>query len=71
MADILSRSQLADRVAGDRAQGLTIAFANGGFDLLHVGHVRYLQGARREADRLVVAINSEGRKSTRLNSSHT
>ena len=59
MADILSRSQLADRVAGDRAQGLTIAFANGGFDLLHVGHVRYLQGARREADRLVVAINSD------------
>ena len=46
-------------MARDRAQGLTIAFANGGFDLLHVGHVRYLQGARREADRLVVAINSD------------
>jgi D-glycero-beta-D-manno-heptose 1-phosphate adenylyltransferase len=59
MGDILSRGELADRVSQDRAQGLTIAFANGGFDVLHVGHVRYLDGARREADRLVVAINSD------------
>jgi len=36
-----------------------IAFANGCFDLLHVGHVRYLQGARAEADRLVVAVNAD------------
>ena len=51
----------ADRIASqqDRARGLTIAFANGAFDLLHVGHVRYLEGAKREADRLVVAINSD------------
>jgi rfaE bifunctional protein nucleotidyltransferase chain/domain len=59
MGEIVDRATLAERVRADRAQGLTIAFANGGFDLLHVGHVRYLQGAKREADRLVVAINSD------------
>lgn len=59
MAEILDRSALAARVAADRARGLTIAFANGGFDLLHVGHVRYLDAAKREADRLVVAINDD------------
>ena len=58
------RSSIATALAArasqqDRARGLTIAFANGGFDLLHVGHVRYLEGAQREADRLVVAINSD------------
>ena len=37
----------------------TVAFANGCFDVLHVGHVRYLAGAAREADRLVVAINDD------------
>lgn len=46
-------------VEGWRAQGLTIALANGVFDLLHVGHVRYLEGARKYADRLVVAVNSD------------
>ena len=56
---VLSRSQLVERVGRDRAQKLTIAFANGAFDLLHVGHIRYLEGAKREADRLVVAINSD------------
>lgn len=59
MAEVLTRDELAERVQTDRAHGLTIAFANGGFDLLHVGHVRYLEGAKREADRLVVAINSD------------
>jgi rfaE bifunctional protein nucleotidyltransferase chain/domain len=59
MGEILSRAELADRVKQDRAHGLEIAFANGAFDLLHVGHVRYLEGAKREADRLVVAINSD------------
>jgi rfaE bifunctional protein nucleotidyltransferase chain/domain len=59
MGELLSRDALADRVREDRQHGLTIAFANGGFDLLHVGHVRYLEGAKREADRLVVAINSD------------
>ena len=56
---ILSRSQLLERVASDRSRKLTIAFANGAFDLLHVGHIRYLEGAKREADRLIVAINSD------------
>jgi len=59
MGEVLSRATLAERVAQDRRDGLTIAFANGGFDLLHVGHVRYLEAARREADRLVVAINDD------------
>jgi rfaE bifunctional protein nucleotidyltransferase chain/domain len=59
VGEVVDRATLAERVTRDRAQGLSIAFANGGFDLLHVGHVRYLEGARREADRLVVAINSD------------
>jgi rfaE bifunctional protein nucleotidyltransferase chain/domain len=56
---VVTRSQLVELVARDRAQKLTIAFANGAFDLLHVGHIRYLGGAKREADRLVVAINGD------------
>ncbi len=59
MGSVLSRDALLDAVALDRAAGRTIAFANGCFDLLHVGHVRYLQSAAREADRLVVAINDD------------
>ena len=46
-------------MAKDRAAGCTIAFANGCFDLLHVGHVRYLQGAAAEGDRLIVAVNDD------------
>jgi rfaE bifunctional protein nucleotidyltransferase chain/domain len=57
---ILSRERLAAAVAADRRAGRTIAFANGIFDLLHVGHVRYLQAAAAEADRLVVAVNDDG-----------
>jgi rfaE bifunctional protein nucleotidyltransferase chain/domain len=60
MGRVVSREELLRLVADDRAAGRTIAFANGGFDLLHVGHVRYLQAAAREADRLVVAINDDG-----------
>jgi rfaE bifunctional protein nucleotidyltransferase chain/domain len=56
---VLSRGELAAQVEKDRAAGRTVAFANGCFDLLHVGHVRYLQAAAREADRLVVAINDD------------
>jgi rfaE bifunctional protein nucleotidyltransferase chain/domain len=56
---ILSREALAVQVAQDRAAGRTVAFANGCFDLLHVGHVRYLQAAAAEGDRLVVAINDD------------
>ena len=59
MGDVLTRTELAARVAADRQAGRTIAFANGAFDLLHVGHVRYLEAARREADRLVVAVNDD------------
>ena len=59
MGSVLTRDELKARVDGDRAAGLTIAFANGCFDLLHVGHVRYLQAAAAEADRLVVAVNGD------------
>jgi rfaE bifunctional protein nucleotidyltransferase chain/domain len=59
MARVLSESDLADAVLRDRASGLTIALANGCFDLLHVGHVRYLQAAAAEADRLIVAVNDD------------
>ncbi|HET9272519.1 MAG TPA: adenylyltransferase/cytidyltransferase family protein, partial [Vicinamibacterales bacterium] len=59
MGDVLSRADLISRVAAERAAGRTISFANGVFDLLHVGHVRYLQGAAQEGDVLVVAINDD------------
>ena len=59
MGEILSREQLLERVRADRAAGRRLAFANGCFDLLHVGHVRYLQSAAAEADRLIVAINDD------------
>jgi len=57
---ILTRDQLEQAIAGDRAEGRSIALANGVFDLLHVGHVRYLQAAAAEGDRLVVAVNDDG-----------
>ena len=56
---ILPRERLAEAVAADRRAGRTLAFANGCFDLLHAGHIRYLQAAAAEADRLVVAINDD------------
>ncbi len=56
---VLTESELVAVVARDRAEGRTIAFANGCFDLLHVGHTRYLQGAAAEADRLIVAVNDD------------
>jgi rfaE bifunctional protein nucleotidyltransferase chain/domain len=43
-----------------RRAGRTVAFANGCFDVLHVGHIRYLEGARLEADVLVVGVNGDG-----------
>jgi D-glycero-beta-D-manno-heptose 1-phosphate adenylyltransferase len=57
---IVTREQLADAVKKEKAQGRSIALANGCFDLLHVGHVRYLLAAAREADVLVVAVNDDG-----------
>jgi rfaE bifunctional protein nucleotidyltransferase chain/domain len=56
---ILSREQLRKRVEEWRRAGECITLANGGFDLLHVGHVRYLRGAKALGGRLVVAINSD------------
>jgi rfaE bifunctional protein nucleotidyltransferase chain/domain len=56
---LMSESQLVEAVARDRAAGRRVVFANGCFDLLHVGHVRYLQAAAAEGDRLVVAVNDD------------
>jgi D-glycero-beta-D-manno-heptose 1-phosphate adenylyltransferase len=56
---ILSESELADAIARERAAGKTVAWANGVFDLLHVGHVRYLQDAATVADVLVVGVNGD------------
>jgi rfaE bifunctional protein nucleotidyltransferase chain/domain len=56
---ILSREGLRAVLEEHRRSGRKIVFANGIFDLLHVGHVRYLQAARKEGDLLVVAINSD------------
>jgi rfaE bifunctional protein nucleotidyltransferase chain/domain len=56
---VLSEDELIRAVQDDRTHGRTIALANGCFDLLHVGHVRYLQGAAAEADRLIVAVNDD------------
>jgi rfaE bifunctional protein nucleotidyltransferase chain/domain len=56
---ILNERDIVEAVRAERADGHTIAFANGCFDILHVGHVRYLTEARAQADRLVVAINDD------------
>lgn len=58
-AQIIPRSEAAALGERLRAEGRRIAFANGCFDLLHVGHVRYLEGARKQGDVLVVAVNSD------------
>lgn len=59
MGEVLTADALAERVAEAKRAGRSIAFANGHFDLLHVGHLRYLQGAKREADVLVVGVNDD------------
>lgn len=56
---ILSLEDLLRERRGLRAEGKSLVFTNGVFDLLHVGHVRYLQQARALGDALVVAINSD------------
>jgi rfaE bifunctional protein nucleotidyltransferase chain/domain len=56
---VLTESALAAALADERALGRRIAFANGHFDLVHVGHLRYLEAAAAEADVLVVAINDD------------
>jgi bifunctional ADP-heptose synthase (sugar kinase/adenylyltransferase) len=50
VGEVLSREELAERLAELQAAGKTIAFANGHFDLLHVGHIRYLEDAREQGD---------------------
>ena len=59
MKTILSREDLVSRVAAAREANARIVLANGCFDVLHVGHVRYLAGARQLGDILVVGINSD------------
>jgi len=56
---ILQREQLGERVSQWRRAGERIVLANGNFDLLHVGHVRHLRGAKELGGKLVVAINSD------------
>ena len=56
---VVTEIELVRRVRADRAVGRTIAFANGCFDVLHVGHARYLAAAAVLADRLVVAVNDD------------
>lgn len=59
MARVVAAEELARLVAEQKSEGKTIVFANGAFDLLHAGHVRYLQGSAAEGDVLVVALNSD------------
>jgi rfaE bifunctional protein nucleotidyltransferase chain/domain len=56
---IVTRERLRELLADHKRQGCQVVFANGCFDTLHVGHVRYLEGARHEGDVLVVAVNSD------------
>jgi len=56
---LLSTTQLQARVKEAQQHGATVVFANGCFDVLHVGHVRYLEGARALGDLLVVAVNCD------------
>lgn len=56
---ILSREELVTRINAERENGSRVVLANGCFDVLHVGHVRYLAGARELGDVLVVGVNSD------------
>ncbi len=56
---ILSSDELRTLVENAKAAGKRVVFANGCFDALHVGHVRYLQGARENGDLLIVGVNSD------------
>jgi rfaE bifunctional protein nucleotidyltransferase chain/domain len=59
MSDVLSIDQAAAFAEAARRAGRRVAFTNGVFDLLHPGHIRYLQAARAEGDLLIVAVNSD------------
>ncbi len=56
---IVARDVLREKLAEHKRRGRRIVFANGCFDTLHVGHIRYLEGARREGDILVVGVNAD------------
>lgn len=56
---IVTRESLRDKLAEHKQRGQRIVFANGCFDTLHVGHIRYLDGAHREGDFLVVGVNAD------------
>ena len=56
---IVARDVLVGKLAEHKRRGRHIVFANGCFDTLHVGHIRYLEGARREGDVLVVGVNAD------------
>jgi rfaE bifunctional protein nucleotidyltransferase chain/domain len=58
-SNVLSREELVKRVNAARESGARVVLANGCFDVLHVGHIRYLAGARELGDVLVVGINSD------------
>jgi D-beta-D-heptose 7-phosphate kinase/D-beta-D-heptose 1-phosphate adenosyltransferase len=59
MNKILERNALKDKLEKLRKKGKTVAFTNGCFDILHVGHVRYLREAKKTADVLILALNSD------------
>jgi D-beta-D-heptose 7-phosphate kinase/D-beta-D-heptose 1-phosphate adenosyltransferase len=59
MGEVLSQDSLVDRVRSRQREGKRVVFTNGCFDILHVGHVRYLKAARELGDCLVVAVNSD------------
>lgn len=59
MDKILDRTTLKEKIDALRQKGKKIAFTNGCFDILHVGHVRYLKEARKTADFLILALNSD------------
>jgi rfaE bifunctional protein nucleotidyltransferase chain/domain len=56
---IIDPSALADRLSGLRSEGKRVVFTNGCFDIIHIGHVRYLSAAKNEGDLLVVGLNSD------------
>ena len=58
-AKVLLRDQLLSVLSGERAKGKRIVFTNGCFDLMHIGHTRYLQAAKALGDVLVVGVNSD------------
>jgi D-glycero-beta-D-manno-heptose 1-phosphate adenylyltransferase len=56
---ILARAELSKILVEEKRRGKKVVLANGCFDLLHAGHIRYLEGARREGDVLVVGVNAD------------